>query len=65
LKLGLFPTGVFTAFVASQRRSAEISSLPAAMSFFAVLLPAALSNLTHQRTPDHTQSLKIYNKNRH
>ena len=49
---GVFPMGVFTAFVASQRSSAVISSLPAAMSFFAVklksafLLPTVLSKLT-------------------
>jgi len=50
-----FSDAVFTAFVASQRSSAAISSLPAAISFFAVkwknafLLPSALSNLTRPR----------------
>ena len=51
----VFPAGVFTAFVASQRSLAAVSSLPAAMSFFcryvksAFLLPPVLSNLTRPR----------------
>jgi len=34
LSAGVFPTGVFTTFVASQQSSAAISLLPAAMSLF-------------------------------